>query len=380
MPYSRPKRPNRQPFDPSGANHLKFSGAVAAVADTFLWAPHPDTRDGHRADEGGAMRTASTLLATGLIAACCGDFVRGQSVASRPERTVREPAWHSNFEQALAEAQRLGRPLLVHFYSEWCGPCRRMDRDILRQADVAAKLGRRFVAVKVDADIHPELVERFDVRALPTDVIITADGQVLDAAEGFRERPAFLAGLDRAIIRFDLAVAGSTSVGTQPVSIEFSDEPVTSMPAEPSVRGNASQPPAAGTDRSVTGRSPRTIVGLDGYSPVSLWQWREWRKGRRDFAVEHQGVTYFLATVHEAEEFREAPERFVPQLLGCDPVVLFETDRALPGSTRYGAYYDGQLYLFVGKETRSRFKESPTRYTQTKHVLHADDLSDTVLK
>lgn len=322
------------------------------------------------------MRTFRRTVAVVLVAGFAISTSQAQVAPVPSSGPSRSPNWHSSFEQALQEAQRLNRPLLVHFYSEWCTPCRRMDREVLRQADVQSRLGRRFVVARIDADMHPELVERFNIRGLPSDVVLTPTGEVLESSEGFRERPVFLAGLDRAVVRFDLALADRPAVPTQPVSIEFAAD---SDVPEASVAGDS---PAAdpGFSGKTPGASGRVIVGLDGYSPVSLWNAREWRKGRPEFAVEHQGVTYYLASSAETAEFEKSPDRFVPQLLGCDPVVLFETDRALPGSTRYGAYYEGHLYLFSKAETRAQFKSKPTRYTQTKHVLHADELDSTVLR
>ncbi|HUG89603.1 MAG TPA: thioredoxin family protein [Planctomycetaceae bacterium] len=327
------------------------------------------------------MRTTRFLMAAGLIGGFSVLSASGQVAPDPAGPRGREPAWHTDFEQALAEAKRLNRPLLVHFYSEWCTPCRRMDRDVLRQPDVQIRLGRRFVVAKIDADLHPALVERFEVRGLPSDILITPDGQVLDAAEGFRERPAFLAALDRAIVRFDLAAGGRTLVQTQPVSIEYADDPQAASGPQTLPAGIATGSAGAGAPAAVAaGRPQPALIGLDGYSPVSLWNAREWRKGRPEFAAEHQDVTYYLANAGELAEFRAAPERYAPQLLGCDPVILFETDRALPGSTRFGAYYEGQLYLFAGHDTRARFKQKPTRYTQTQHVLRVDELDGTVLK
>jgi YHS domain-containing protein len=70
----------------------------------------------------------------------------------------------------------------------------------------------------------------------------------------------------------------------------------------------------------------------------------------------------------------------VPRLLGCDPVVLYRTDRAMSGSTEFGAYFDGGLYLFTAPETRTEFKEHPMRYTRTRHVLRPDDFGGTKIE
>ncbi len=116
------------------------------------------------------------------------------------------------------------------------------------------------------------------------------------------------------------------------------------------------------------------MLGLDGYSPVSLFTWREWRQGKAEFTAYHEGVTYRLAGTEELDKFKAQPEKYVPRLLGCDPVILQTSDRAVQGSTKYGAYFDGALYLFQSPETRTEFKKSPMRYVKTRHVLKVDEI------
>ena len=55
-------------------------------------------------------------------------------------------------------------------------------------------------------------------------------------------------------------------------------------------------------------------------------------------------------------------------------MILQKTDRAIPGSTKFGAYFDGALYLFETAESRSEFKKAPMRYVKTRHVLNADEI------
>ena len=50
------------------------------------------------------------------------------------------------------------------------------------------------------------------------------------------------------------------------------------------------------------------------------------------------------------------------------------SDRAVLGSTRYAAFYDNELYLFVDDINRKAFKRSPDNYVRTRVVLNVDQI------
>ena len=119
---------------------------------------------------------------------------------------------------------------------------------------------------------------------------------------------------------------------------------------------------------------------MDGYSPVAMHRQRKWVAGKRQFTWRHHGVTYWLASEAERREFRADPRKFAPRLLGCDPVVLNETDRAVRGSLQFGAIFDGGLYFFVSGASRTKFRANPLNYTRTRHVLRVDMIGGSVLR
>ena len=248
----------------------------------------------------------------------------------------RSEEWKQDYVQAVAEAKTLGRPLLVHFHAKWCGPCKKMEHEVLHTSDVRDLLSKDFVAVLVNCDEHPELQMQFNIQSLPTDIVLGPDGAVLLKSEGSRDKKTYLAQLARVI---------APPAGNPP--------PVQQQPAAEKVK---------------------LLVGLDRYSPVSLAKNRQWRKGKNEFALVYQEVVYLMFDEAEYREFQAEPTKFAPKLLGCDPVVLWTSDRAVPGSTQFGAYFDGELYLFNSAETRDRFKGSPTLYSRPQHVLKVDEI------
>src|SRR5258708_26378300 len=89
-----------------------------------------------------------------------------------------EAVWKTDFAAAQEEAKKLNRPLVVHFHAVWCGPCRKMEREVLNTAQVLKTLDAGFVAVKVDVDRNRAVAEKYGVASMPTDLVIGPDGKV----------------------------------------------------------------------------------------------------------------------------------------------------------------------------------------------------------
>jgi thioredoxin 2 len=92
-------------------------------------------------------------------------------------------------------AERSPLPVLVDLWATWCGPCR-MVSPALEQ--LATERAGRLKLVKVDVDEAPELSRRFEVRAVPT-LMVLRDGAVLARQPGAAPVPALRDWLDRAL-------------------------------------------------------------------------------------------------------------------------------------------------------------------------------------
>ena len=59
--------------------------------------------------------------------------------------------WYS-IEEAVALAQKNPRPIFVDTYTDWCGWCKKLDKDTFSHPVIAEILNNKYYAVKFDAE------------------------------------------------------------------------------------------------------------------------------------------------------------------------------------------------------------------------------------
>ncbi len=109
-----------------------------------------------------------------------------------PEAAQKIVATVANFMTDVVEASNT-KPVLVDFWAPWCGPCRTLMPLLDRIADDYAG---RFILAKVNTEEQPQLASHFQIRSIPT-VLLIHQGEVVDQFVGLQPEPAIRALLDR---------------------------------------------------------------------------------------------------------------------------------------------------------------------------------------
>lgn len=108
------------------------------------------------------------------------------------------------FDQGLKQASENDKLIFIDFYTNWCGFCKKMERDTFSDKAVSEYLGEHFVTVKIngesrDAIDTPEgnlngrqLARLFSVRGYPTYWFLKSNGEKINYTAGYSPPDKFL--------------------------------------------------------------------------------------------------------------------------------------------------------------------------------------------
>jgi uncharacterized protein YyaL (SSP411 family) len=116
-------------------------------------------------------------------------------------------AWLPWSAESFARARSEHKPVLLSIAPSWCRNSAEMDRSSFADPAVVARVGLRYVAVRVDADRRPDICERYSLGGWPTTAFLTPDGELLGGGT-YVERTRLAEVLER--------VADAFSAGSAP--------------------------------------------------------------------------------------------------------------------------------------------------------------------
>ncbi len=109
----------------------------------------------------------------------------------------------SSLTDAMAQSGTVRKAVLVDVYTDWCGWCKKMDKDVYTDETVKQLLDRHFIAVKLDAEssdpvtvngstLSPaEFARQAGVTGYPTTLFLDETGKPITAIPGYVDAKRF---------------------------------------------------------------------------------------------------------------------------------------------------------------------------------------------
>lgn len=100
-------------------------------------------------------------------------------------------AWNG-YDKGLALAKEKKKKVYINFHADWCGYCRKMEKETFVDPKVIAFLNDNFIAIRINSDKEPLLARKFNVRGLPANFFLTEQGEAIGNQPGYLDPKAFL--------------------------------------------------------------------------------------------------------------------------------------------------------------------------------------------
>ena len=96
----------------------------------------------------------------------------------------------NNFDQSVVNA---AGPVLVDFWAEWCGPCRRLAPTV---EELATDYDGRVVVGTLNVDDNPNVAFRYSIRGIPT-LLLFKGGQIVEQVVGLADKDSLKKLIDK---------------------------------------------------------------------------------------------------------------------------------------------------------------------------------------
>lgn len=119
-----------------------------------------------------------------------------------------EIGWKKAYDAATAESKSSGKLIMIDFYTDWCGWCKKLDADTYPAPEVV-KASEAFVPIKLNAEKDADgirLAKKFGINGYPTVLFIDSDENLVYKVVGYAPAKPFAESMAKAAsIREDRA-------------------------------------------------------------------------------------------------------------------------------------------------------------------------------
>lgn len=315
--------------------------------------------------------------------------------------------WMTDLDAARVQAEKEGKLLLVHFWTDGCGPCVHLDSTVFNQPSVGQVIHESYVPVKLNAGEFPATAERFGVTRVPMEVVVTPAGHVVEKFVAPATPMAYIGKLGQLAHGYHHNIqrnAGTATVqggpATQPLNSAYAGlsvppgNPLVANETHEAANGFTENPYAAavaarqgqGANTAPANTPPATApAAAQPAAPAPVVQSQPETTMNRyaqetvappatqpapeaAYPVAPQPAKPAGAVVSKAELEEWAKELKLPPgspelgFYGYCPVTMKHDFRWERGNAQWGAIHRGRTYLFSSETRRSEFLKDPDAY------------------
>ena len=154
------------------------------------------------------MRTPMFVIS---ILAFFALLVYGYAVNSQAQtRAAAKPAavakagdfWTTDWDKGIAAAKAQKKPVIIDFYTDWCGWCKKLDKDTYAAPEIQKRFREGWIGIKVNPEdetkkgtmagktvSYADIARAFQVRGYPTLVFLDKEGARVDLKQDINYVP-----------------------------------------------------------------------------------------------------------------------------------------------------------------------------------------------
>jgi YHS domain-containing protein/thiol-disulfide isomerase/thioredoxin len=105
-------------------------------------------------------------------------------------------------------------------------------------------------------------------------------------------------------------------------------------------------------------------LGLEGYCPVLLCTEERWIPGNPAYYTMYRGHVFRFSSEEAMAEFIKTPALYAPVAMGEDIVLMVDRNKKVYGNRKFGAWFQGRVFLFSSQDSLDSFAARPEYYAE----------------
>ena len=105
------------------------------------------------------------------------------------------------FADAMKQAKKEKKIIMVDYYTTWCGWCKKLDRDTYSSDEIGKYADDNIISLKLDAEKGEgsDLAKKSGISGFPTIIFYNGDGKEIYRVVGYKPAPSFIQEMMKAV-------------------------------------------------------------------------------------------------------------------------------------------------------------------------------------